>query len=89
MLWLVYDCVKLFCNLKLNYNLMVCDTPNIIELCYFLAYEQHFSMVYMIWFICKMRVQHMYAFPSENLAIKGLNGICQTSVPPKFLLYGR
>ena len=42
MLWLVYDCKKLFYDLKLNYNLVVCGTPNLIELCYF-AYKEHFS----------------------------------------------
>ena len=39
MLWLVYDLVKLFRNLMLNYNLVVCSVPNLIELCYFLAYR--------------------------------------------------
>ena len=43
-LWLVYDHVKLFCGLKLNYNLVVCVTPNLIELCYSLAYKECFSM---------------------------------------------
>ena len=44
MLWLVYDRVKLFCDLKLNYNLVVCVMPNLIELCYSLAYNEHFSI---------------------------------------------
>ena len=43
-LWLVYDPVKLFCGLTLNYNLVVCDTPNLIELCYSLAYKECFSV---------------------------------------------
>ena len=43
-LWLVYDCVKLSCDLMLNYNLMVCGTPNLIELCYSSAYKEHFSI---------------------------------------------
>ena len=43
-LWLVYDRVKLFCDLKLNYNLVVCVTPNLIELYYSLAYKEHFSI---------------------------------------------
>ena len=30
------------CNLKLNYNPVVCGIPNLIELCYFLAYKKHF-----------------------------------------------
>ena len=33
-LWLVYNRVKLFCGLTSNYNLVVCGTPNLIELCY-------------------------------------------------------
>ena len=44
MLWLVYDCTKLFCDLKLNYNLVVCGTPNLIELCYSVAFKEHFSV---------------------------------------------
>ena len=36
-LWLVYDCVKPFCGLMLNYNLVVCGMPNVIELCYSLV----------------------------------------------------
>ena len=43
-LWLVYDCVKLFCGLTLNYNLVVCSTPNLIKLCYSLAYKECFSI---------------------------------------------
>ena len=43
-LWLVYNCVKLFCGLTLNYSLVVCGMPNLIELCYFLAYKEHFSV---------------------------------------------
>ena len=31
-LWLVYDHVKLFCALTLNYNFVVCGMPNLIEL---------------------------------------------------------
>ena len=31
MLWLVTDHVIIFCNLKLNYNLGVCGTPNLIN----------------------------------------------------------
>ena len=48
-LWLVYDCVKLFCGLTLNYNLVVCGTPNLIELRYFLAYNSIsvYGMVYL------------------------------------------
>ena len=34
-LWLVNDHVKLFCDLMLNYNLVVGGTPNVFELCYF------------------------------------------------------
>ena len=38
-------CVKkLFCGLALNYNLVVCGTPNLTELCYFLAYKECFSI---------------------------------------------
>ena len=44
MLQLVYDCIILFCDLKLHYDLVVCGTPNLIELCYFLAYKEHFSI---------------------------------------------
>ena len=43
-LWLVYDCIHLFCSLTLNYNPVVCGTPNLIELCYFLAYKEYFSI---------------------------------------------
>ena len=43
-LWLVYDHVKLFCGLTLNYNLVVYGMPNLIELCYFLVYNEHFSI---------------------------------------------
>ena len=43
-LWLVFNHVKLFCGLMLNYNLVVCGTPNLIELCYFLAYKEQFSI---------------------------------------------
>ena len=39
-LWLVYDCVNLFHGLTLNYNLVVCGMPNLIELCYFLSYKE-------------------------------------------------
>ena len=42
MLWLVYDC---FCDLKLHYDLVVWGTPNLIELCYFLAYNSIYSVV--------------------------------------------
>ena len=42
-LWLVFDCIKLFCGLMLYYNLVVCGTPNLIELCYSLAYKECFS----------------------------------------------
>ena len=41
---LVYDRVKLFCGLTLNYNLVVCGMPNVIELGYSLAYKEHFSI---------------------------------------------
>ena len=43
-LWLVYDHVNLFCDLKLTYDLIVCGTSNLIELFYFLAYKEHFSI---------------------------------------------
>ena len=43
-LWLVYDLVKLFCGLTLNYSLVVCGTPNLIGLYYFLAYKECFSI---------------------------------------------
>ena len=43
-LWLVYDCAKRFCDLTLNYNLVVCGTPNLIELYYSLAYKECFSI---------------------------------------------
>ena len=43
-LWLVYDRVKLFCGLALNYNLVICSTPNLIKLCYSLAYKERFSI---------------------------------------------
>ena len=36
--------VQLFCDLMLNYTLTVCGTPNLIEVCYFLAYKEHFSI---------------------------------------------
>ena len=42
--WLVYDCVKLFCGLMLHYTLVVCGTPNLIELWYSLAYKEQFSI---------------------------------------------
>ena len=38
------DIVKLFCDLKLNYNLVVCSMPNLIELCHSLAYKKCFSI---------------------------------------------
>ena len=44
MLRLVYDRVKTFCGLTLNYNLVVCNMPNLIKLCYFLAYKERFSI---------------------------------------------
>ena len=49
MLWPVYDHVKLFYDLNLNYNLVVCSMH---ELCYFLAYKVYssigvYSMVYL------------------------------------------
>ena len=44
MLWLVYDRVNLFCGLMLSYNLVVCGMPNLIELCYSLSYNEHFSI---------------------------------------------
>ena len=43
-LWSVFDRLNLFCGLMLNYNLVDCGTPNLIELCYFLAYKEHFSI---------------------------------------------
>ena len=45
-LWLVYDRVKLFCGLTctLSYNLVVYNKPNLIELCYSLAYMECFSI---------------------------------------------
>ena len=43
-LLLVYDHIKRFCDLKLNYNLMVCGMPKLIKLCYYLAYKEHFSI---------------------------------------------
>ena len=43
-LWLVCDCVKLFCGLTLNHNLVVCGMANLIELCYSLAYKERFSI---------------------------------------------
>ena len=43
-LWLVYDRVKLFCGLTLNYSLVVCSTPNLIGLYYSLAYKECFSI---------------------------------------------
>ena len=44
-LCLVYDRVKLFCGLTLNYNLVVCSITNLIQLCYSLAYKECFSSV--------------------------------------------
>ena len=49
MLWLVYDCIKLFRDLKSNYNLVVCGMTDLIELCYFLAYKEHFSIYVVLW----------------------------------------
>ena len=44
-LWLVFDRIKLFCGLMLNYNnLVVCGMPNLIELSYFLAYKELFNI---------------------------------------------
>ena len=43
-LWLVFDHIKLFWGLMLNYNLVVCGTPNLIKLCYFLAYKECFNV---------------------------------------------
>ena len=43
-LWLVFNDVNLFCGLMLNYNLVVCGTPNLIELCGLLAYKEHFGL---------------------------------------------
>ena len=40
-LQLIYNHVKYFCDLKLHYDLVVCGT---LELCYFLAYMEHFSI---------------------------------------------
>ena len=28
--------------------------------------------MYMVWFVCKMRLWHMCTFASENLTVKGL-----------------
>ena len=44
MLWLVYDCVKIFFDLKLKLiiTLVVCSISNLIELYYSLAYKEHF-----------------------------------------------
>ena len=39
MLWLIFDRAKLFCGLTLNYNLVVCGTPNLIKLCYSSTYK--------------------------------------------------
>ena len=36
---------KTFCDIKLNYNLVVSSTTKIIELCYSLAYKEHFSII--------------------------------------------
>ena len=44
MLWLVNDHVKLFYDLKLNYNLVVCGMPKLVELCYSLAYKKYCSI---------------------------------------------
>ena len=41
-LWLVNGHVKLFC--VIIYTLVVCGTPNVIELHYFLVYKEHFSI---------------------------------------------
>ena len=40
---LVYVCMSNveWTTLKLNYNRVVCSTPQQIELCYFLAYKEH------------------------------------------------
>ena len=43
-LWLVFDRIKHFCGLALNYNLVTCSTPNLTELCYSLAYKECFSI---------------------------------------------
>ena len=43
-LWLVYDRVKLFCGLMLNYSLVVCGMPSLIGLYYSLAYKECFSI---------------------------------------------
>ena len=29
--------------------------------------------MYMVWFVCKMRLQHMCTFALENLMVNGLN----------------
>ena len=44
MLWLVYDRVKHFCGLTLNYSFVVCGTPNLIGLYYSLSYKECFSI---------------------------------------------
>ena len=62
----------------LDHNLVVCGMPNLIELYCSLAYKECFSiytvvlLVYMVWFVSKMRLRHMCTFASENLTVKGL-----------------
>ena len=54
---------KTFCALTLNYNLVVCGIPNLIELHYSLAYKERFSIyvVLHIWY---------------GLSVKCIFGIC-------------
>ena len=54
------NCVKLFCDLKLNYNIVVCGMLKLIELCYSLAYKECYSiyvygMVH-LWNVCSANV---------------------------------
>ena len=47
---LVYGCLKCFClifTLSLSNDLVVCGSPNLIELCYSLVYSKQFNVYFM------------------------------------------
>ena len=41
---LVYGCLKCFFTLSLRNDLLVCGSPNLIELCYSLVYSKQFNV---------------------------------------------
>ena len=63
--------IKRFYTLKLHYDPVVCGRPNLMNLCYSLAYKEQFSIqVNVEWLICKMHFQHIGTCALENLTVK-------------------